>query len=158
MVRYIYTEPGRVHDAWARVLDDFVAYSKGDGLACKKGDIIEVTNKLADGRWCGAVGSSDRGWFESSWVVSCGSPLREEPGKVDYYWVRALHDIVPFKDGDLACKKGDEIGVSHKREDGLWKGTANGITSGWFPGSSTECCEQPIIVEGLLATEQYSRL
>jgi len=158
MVRHIYIEPGRVYDTWARVLDDVVIHSGGESLTWKKGDVIEVTNKLEDGRWYGSIDGISRRWFDSSWVVSCGSPLPKEPGKVDEYWVQALHDIIPLKEGDLACRKGDIIGVSHKLENGLWKGTTDGATSGWFLGSSTGQCEQPVIIEQLLPTMQNSRM
>jgi hypothetical protein len=158
MVQHIYLEPGRVYDSWARTLEDFVAHGKGDNLAWKKGDTIEVMNKLENGWWNGSKDGIDRGWFDSSWVAPCTSPLKEELGRVDYFWVRALHDITPIQEGDLACKKGDMIEVSNKREDGMWKGTADGITNGWFLSSSTEDCEQRVLVRTLLATERCSKM
>lgn len=150
-------EPGRVYNTWARALYDFDDGHE-ENLKMKRGDVIEVTNKLETGWWNGSLDGHSRGWFPALYVETCKSPLPPEEGKVLHVWARALRDYEGVGKEWNGFKKGDRIGVTHKLEDGRWRGTVDGASSGWFPSSYVESCEGPVIVERKLERERYVKM
>ena len=158
MSEIISVEPGRVYDTWARATYDYEGGGDGD-LKLKKGDVIEVTNKLETGWWNGTVDGHNRGWFPASHVEQCDSPLQPELGKISPgTWVRALQDEEGLDETALAFKKGDRIAVTHKPDCDRWIGTVTGATSGWFLASNVEEYKGIIIIERRLEHPRPTRM
>jgi SH3 domain/Variant SH3 domain len=154
---YIIIEPGRVYDTWARAICDYEKGSETE-LELRKGDIIEVMNKLETGWYNGTKDSLSRGWFPASCVEPTKSPLPQEEGKVINVWARALRDHPAGDKDGLEFKKGDRITVTHKLENGQWRGVMKGVDGGWFPSSYVESDKGPTIIEGRFYCQRDTRI